>query len=276
MPREDQQRPREERESLGKTFDLSAGLYDEVRPGYPEELFEDLVRVCGIPDGGRVLEIGCGTGKATLPLARRGYRVLCLEPGASLAAVARRNLSAFAPAVEVRERTFEEWDPGPAGTAFDAVVAATSFWWVDPAVRYAKTAAVLRPGGRAAVFWNAHVRLPGRDRFFEEVQEAYRRHTPRMVGLPKETHELPTTPDRGFLDTGLFEGAAVRHYPWTETYDTERYLKLLRTFSGHIALPEATREALLEDIAALIDRKFGGRIEKHHVAVLQVVRRRDA
>ncbi len=263
---------RENRERLARTFDLSARLYDEARPGYPEELFEDLVGLCEIHDGGTVLEVGCGTGKATLPLARRGYQILCLEPGANLAAIARRNLAAFEHAVEVRERTFEEWEPG--SEAFDMVVAATSFWWVDPKARYARTAAVLRPGGCAAVFWNVHVERPGHDGFFGEVQGAYRRHASGLVGGPRDPDELPTTLDRGFLETGLFEEVAVRHYPWTETYDTDRYLRLLRTFSDHIALAEASREALLAEIATLIDRGFGGRVEKHHVAVLQVARRR--
>jgi ubiquinone/menaquinone biosynthesis C-methylase UbiE len=57
---------------LRSTFDRTALLYDKVRPGYPEELFEDVVSLSGVPAGGRVLEVGCGTGQATLPLARRG------------------------------------------------------------------------------------------------------------------------------------------------------------------------------------------------------------
>ena len=258
-------------ERLGRTFDRSAELYDEARPGYPEVLFEDLVRLSGIPDGGRILEIGCGTGKATLPLARRGYRILCLEPGANLAAVAQRNLSAF-PLVAVRRCRFEDWELEP--KAFDLVVAATSFSWVDPAVRYRKTAQALRPGGCAALFWNAHVQIPGQDRFFYVVQDVYRRHTPEMVGRPPYAHELPAAVEHEFLDTGLFEEVAVKQYPWTETYDTDRYLKVLQTFSGHLALLETTRAALLEDIAALIDREFGGQVVKHHVAVLQIARRR--
>ena len=91
-----------------------------------------------------------------------------------------------------------------------------------------------------------------------------------------ELHELPTTIEREFLATGLFEESSVRHYPWTETYDTDRYLELTQTFSGHIALPEPTRRRLLADIAALIDRDFGGQVVKHQVAVLQLARRRDA
>ena len=47
---------------LRSTSDGAAALYDEVRPGYPEGLFDDIVSLSGVPSGGRVLEVGCGTG----------------------------------------------------------------------------------------------------------------------------------------------------------------------------------------------------------------------
>jgi SAM-dependent methyltransferase len=62
----------EERNRLRATFDRVAPLYDEARPTYPEELFDDVVSLSGIPPGGRILEIGCGTGQATVLFARRG------------------------------------------------------------------------------------------------------------------------------------------------------------------------------------------------------------
>src|SRR6266536_1447805 len=116
---------------LRATFDQVALLYDQARPGYPEQLFDDVVALSGIPPHGRILEIGCGTGQATLPFARRGYRILAVEMGANLAAVARRNLAAY-PRVEVHTGTFEEW-PLEAG-AFDLVIAATAFHWIDPVI----------------------------------------------------------------------------------------------------------------------------------------------
>src|ERR671911_1963809 len=96
-----------ERAKLRAIFDGAALLYDEVRPGYPEELFDDVVSLSGIPSGGRILEIGCGTGQATVPFARRGYRILCIELGDNMAAVARRNLEGY-PQAEVRTGAFEE------------------------------------------------------------------------------------------------------------------------------------------------------------------------
>src|SRR5215210_6934691 len=97
-----------ERDRLRTTFDSAASLYDEVRPGYPEDLFDDVVSLSRIPPAGRILEIGCGTGQATVPFARRGHHILCIELGENLAAVARRNLERY-PLAEVRTEAFEEW-----------------------------------------------------------------------------------------------------------------------------------------------------------------------
>src|SRR5919107_3821041 len=123
------------RNRLRSTFDGAALLYDEVRPGYPEDLFDDVVSLSKIPARGRILEIGCGTGQATVPFARRGYHILCIELGENLAAVARRNLEAY-PQTEVRTAAFEEWPLQE--SAFDLAISATAFHWLYPAAAYPK------------------------------------------------------------------------------------------------------------------------------------------
>lgn len=55
------------------TFKEVAELYDEVRPSYPEELVEDVLALSGISEDGRILEIGCGPGKATIPFLGKFY-----------------------------------------------------------------------------------------------------------------------------------------------------------------------------------------------------------
>ena len=103
-----------DRGRLRSTFDQAAELYDRARPRYPPALFDDLAALAGIGPGSRVLEIGPGTGQATVALAERGYRVVAVELGAQLAAVARRNLARF-PSVEVVTAAFEDW-PLPPGS----------------------------------------------------------------------------------------------------------------------------------------------------------------
>jgi len=121
-----------ERERLAATFDRAAALYQRARPEYPDELYDRLLEATGLVPGSRLLEVGCATGKATLPLAQRGFAITCLEPGSSLAAEARRTLAEFR--VEVVEGRFEDWHP--AGKRFAMVYAATAWHWVDPRLRY--------------------------------------------------------------------------------------------------------------------------------------------
>ena len=72
-------------------------------------MFDDLVTLAGLEPGSRVLEIGCGTGQATRPLAGRGFEITAVELGAQMADVARRNLARF-PKVKVVTASFEDWD----------------------------------------------------------------------------------------------------------------------------------------------------------------------
>ena len=124
----------DDRGQLRRTFDSAADLYQRARPEYPEALHDALIATAGLSARDRLLEIGCATGKATLPLARRGFRITCVELGPALASAARRNLADF-PEVEVIESAFETFD-APTADRFDLVFAATAWHWLDPAIRY--------------------------------------------------------------------------------------------------------------------------------------------
>ncbi len=98
------------RRGLRGGFDTAAGDYERTRPVCPPRLFDGLMDFAGLDAGSRVIEIGCGTGQATVPLAQRGLAVTAIELGAELAAIARRRLAGF-PAAEVVTCSFEDWQP---------------------------------------------------------------------------------------------------------------------------------------------------------------------
>lgn len=75
------------------TFDQVPQQYDRSRPGYPPEVFSDLAEMAQLRHGAKIVEIGCGTGQATVKLAQMGYAVTCVELGAQLAAYARSKLA---------------------------------------------------------------------------------------------------------------------------------------------------------------------------------------
>lgn len=265
----------DENSRLRITFDQVALLYDKARPGYPDALFDDIVALSGIPHGGRVLEVGCGTGQATVPLARRGYRILAVELGANLAAVARRNLAAY-PDATVHVGSFEEY--AAEAERFDLLISATAFHWIDPAIRYAKAAQALKPSGAIALFWNHHVWSAASGHFFDETQEFYLRageaKAKEYQGLP-QPDDLPTTVKAEIEATGLFGEVTIRRYRWDLAYDAASYIDVLDTYSNHRDLPDDKREQLFRDIAALIDTRYGGRIVKGYLTDLYLAHRRS-
>ena len=260
-------RPDEERQLLRQTFDQVAGIYDRVRPDYPEALFEDLIALTGLVPGDRLLEIGCATGKATRPLARRGFPVTCIELGGRLAAAARRNLAGLP--VDVVEGRFEDWTPE---RPVSLVFAATAWHWIDPDVRYERA---LRPGGHLAFWEQAHVFPDGGDPFFREIQEVYEEIG---EGLPAGTawpRPGELADDRAGIEaSGWFEVVAVRQYRWERVYDAEEYIELLSTFSGHLSMAGWQRDRLFGEIRRRLGQRADRSVRRHWGTVLHVARRR--
>jgi SAM-dependent methyltransferase len=258
---------------LRTTFDNAADSYQNARPDYPAELYSDLLAITAVTPPAHLLEVGCGPGKATLPLARMGFGITAVELGDALAAEARRRLAEFAD-VTVVTSSFEDWEP-PTGVRFDLVYAATAWKWVNPEVKYANAAKLLTEGGHLAV-WNADHALPaGFDPFFTEIQKAYEDIGEGHPGPwpPPEDQPDPTATE---LDaSGQFTVVGTRRYVWALRYTADEYIALLDTFSGHIAMEPAKREHLYREMRRLLAARPDGRLTRHWSVVLTIGRRLD-
>lgn len=233
-------------------FDEVADEYVRVRPSYPDELIADLIAAAELHDGSRLLEIGCGPGNASVLFAGHGYRMLCLEPGPHLAELAHRRLG---DAARVEVTTFEEW--ALERRAFDLVFAAQSFHWIDPRVALGKCAQALAPGGTLAIFGNRPL-VDGDTPLHKEISEAYARHAPDIVHAPVAYNSGDNF--RRLIDeSGLFEPAQSREYPWQRDYSADECVALLGTQSDHRMLPADRRESLLAAIHAAVERHGGVR-----------------
>jgi len=153
-----------------EAFGANPANYDAARPGYPDWVFDTLRDVCGLGPGGRVFEIGAGTGKATRRLLALGAeRLVAIEPDPRLAAFLRR--ACVAPALTVRNMPFETVDLPEA--AFDLGFAATSFHWLDEDAALAKIRRLLRPDGWWAAVWHVFGDPERRDLFHEATVELF-------------------------------------------------------------------------------------------------------
>ncbi|MCH5586549.1 hypothetical protein MK805_16545 [Shimazuella sp. AN120528] len=72
------------------TFNNIARDYDRYRPDYPKQLFLDILEYSSLKQSDSILEIGCGTGKATSGFVDLGYvNITCIELSSQLADVTR-------------------------------------------------------------------------------------------------------------------------------------------------------------------------------------------
>jgi SAM-dependent methyltransferase len=265
------------RRDLGRLFDEVPELYDRVRPGYPDELFADLVAITGMGRGSSVLEVGCGTGQATRPLAALGFSVTAIEPGAGMAALARQRLAAFG-SVEVESSTFEEWDDG--GRRFDVLVAASAWHWVDPSIGWRRAHDLLHPGGWMALLGNVVVRGPGEPEVYAKTADLHERFAPGNLGWghpPLEDEVRMTGEGWGLVEDpgSLFGPAIVRWYPAVQWFDGAGFADLLRTASLYRRLGSDVREPLLDAIAERIRTQMGDRAARRYLTVLRVGQRAD-
>lgn len=256
-----------------ESYDAIAPLYERARPGYPAALFDDIVAYAELNVEARLLEVGCGTGQATLPLAERGFTIDCVELGAELAALAREKLARWRK-IRVMNAAFETVALRP--RQYDLVYAATAFHWIDAAIRFKKAHELLKPGGALALFWHRPCMTDVSRRYIDALQGVYRRFVPQMArdfALPPAPAAVRTEYDQLIRESGFFGELEVRKHYGLAEYSAASYIDLLRTFSDHIALPAATQGQLFKEVAALISDEFAGVLPRETVALLYLARR---
>jgi trans-aconitate methyltransferase len=233
-----------------KTFNANAAIYDGVRPGYPDQLYQDLQTVANISETTAILEIGAGNGIATHEMAACWKaEITAVEPGAELLAIAQERCRQH-PRVHFVHSTFEEFT---AEERFDLIVVATAFHWLDPALKFTKTAKFLKDNGILAVFWNNYSRDDSP--VFDEFQTAYERFHPTLSGvrdikpfmrqkIQKRLDEMQSTP--------LFRMIAHKEYNVTIPLTTNGYLNLLKTFSDNAVLPPKEIAPFYQEIERIL------------------------
>ncbi len=267
-----------DRRELGGVFDEIPEIYDRVRPSYPDELLADLVALTGIDRTSSVLEVGCGTGQATRSLGEIGCAVTAVERGAALADLARRRLASL-PNVEVETSTFETWDA--LDRRFDAVVAASSWHWIDPSFGWERAHMLLRLRGWLAVLGHVVVRRHDEPEVYAQTADLHEHFAPgnSAWGNPPVEDEVrahnqgwgPPNDER----EGWFGPTTVRWYPTVQWFDGDGFADLLRSTSTYRSLDHDVREPLLHAIAERIRTHMGDRAPRRYLSVLRVGQRTD-
>jgi SAM-dependent methyltransferase len=238
-------------------FGEDASLYDQARPSYPAPLIDDVVAMAG--PSARALDVGCGTGKATVLLADRGLSGVGVEADPAMAELARRNLGGR-PDWHIYVSDFEKWQPPDGTGSFDLVCSAQAWHWLDPAVRSHKACDLLRPAGWLALWWNRSADDgddPEGAGVVDGINAIYAEVAPEIAaksgvgsrGAPSADDDIPA---------GLSFGPPVcRSYLWSQDYTPDEWVALLRTQSDHRLLPAEQLAELTGRVRQLLITKGG-------------------
>ncbi len=124
-------------------FSTTASGYHAFRPGYPPALFAWLASVS--PGRERAVDLGCGTGQASVALASHFAGVIAVDPS-------REQIAHAEPHVRVSYLVAPAEATGLADETADLVVAAQALHWFDPARLHPELARIARPGAVFAAF----------------------------------------------------------------------------------------------------------------------------
>ncbi|NUR26847.1 MAG: methyltransferase domain-containing protein [Catenulispora sp.] len=242
-------------------FGEVAALYDARRPGHPPQLAEQVLAYLGEPPE-RAVEIGAGTGQATVLFAGNGFPITAVEPDDRMAAVLLdRNL----PGVSVVSSTFEDWTPPAGGVPF--LYAALVWHWLPPVRRTELAAAALAPGGVLAIIGARNVIED------EELDDAILRVLLAHPGGVARRPPLFTWAPAELAESGLFTEPVLWMTSRSSILDTEELLELQRTFGPYRSRPAGVQAEIDKEVRALVTER-GGRVSMRVDTNLILTRRR--
>ena len=255
-------------------FGSDPAAYDRARPEYPPRVYDILTSRCRLRPGTATLEIGPGSGLATRRLLALGADPLvAVEPDKRLAAYLSERLRVEGHPIHIHVGAFEEAALDP--SSFDLVASATAFHWLNQPVALAKVGAVLRPGGWLANWWNVFGDHFGVDPFHEATK-----HVMEPLGRPAANPDgqLPFALDAearlaDLRAAGAFDEIGHEIMPWPARFDPGQVRALYATFPNVSGLPEPRRSEVLDALAAIAEREFGGLVERTFYTAIYTARR---
>lgn len=227
-------RPAHWSEHNASAFQL-AGVVENyhLRAPYPSSLAPFLSSLAA-PRGGRVLELGCGTGEITRILALHTERIDAIDVSRLMIEKARTMPGADHPAIRWIEGRAED---APFDGPYALAVAGASLHWMDWEVTLPRIAEHLAPGAVLAIVVAVDTPPPWSD----ALRQVIGRHS---VIQNFEAFDLPSELETRQLFKRLGE-TKLQHEPFTRSVD--EYIEALHATSG---LP---RERMTSESANVFD-----------------------
>ena len=152
-------------------FDDNSNIYDDVRPGYPQEIYNEIATHKDINHNSRILEIGAGNGIASQEIYKNWKsNMVLVEPGENLCKLLDKKFKENKD-IRIENTTYEDFKNE---YPFDVIISATAFHWLDLSIKYKKSFELLKDDGLLIVFWNNYGIQ--NEEIGERIQQVYNKY----------------------------------------------------------------------------------------------------
>jgi SAM-dependent methyltransferase len=237
-------------EKFTADFSATADDYARHRAGYPDWLFERLMRRGLVRPGTRALDLATGTGYLARGLAQRGLVVTGLDVSAEMMEAARALDAAQGLSIEYRVGKAEETGL-PAGQ-LDLVTVATAWHWFDRPKATAEVLRLLKPGGVLVICSQDWLPLDGN--VVARTEEIVKRHNPKWAWDGLDGLKPGFVRD---LRRAGFQAIESFSVDYDIPYDHQGWRGRMRASAGIAAsLPPAQVQAFDQELAAMLASEF--------------------
>jgi SAM-dependent methyltransferase len=241
-------------------FGATSEDYARHREGFPDSLFERLAAHGIGTHGQSVVDLGTGTGSLARGFARRGCRVIGIDPSREMLQAACELDADAGASVEYRVARAEE--TGLPDATYDVVAAGQCWHWFDRPRAATEAARILEPDGILVIAHFDWIPLPGN--MVRATEELIEHHNPDWKmgrGLGVHPLWLRDLGEAGYRDLETFS------YDVDAPYSPEAWRGRIRASAGVGGSMTAGQvERFDKALAELLASRFPG-------AVLQVPHR---
>lgn len=241
------------REAGQAAFGVDPDGYHSARLPYPDELYDELFG--RLPPHPNILEIGAGTGLVTEALLARSPAALtAIEPDPALASFTANRLPD--PRLTMVQAVFPE---ARIEGEFDLIACAAAFHWMEPDRSLLRVRELLARNGIWAMWWHSYRNPAMGDALADEISVLLR-DVPLPPSMDLQQHySLNEQMHRQLLGHAGFHSIEYRLYREERELTTESVLALYKSYSFVRLLASDRQARLLEQIAELVEQRFGGR-----------------
>jgi SAM-dependent methyltransferase len=219
-------------------FDIITELFDKWRPRYSQELYDYIVKTCGLDKDKRCLEIGPGTGQATDFALKSGCDYSAIELGVHLADFMKKKYSGYEN-FKLINADFETYSFE--NNHYDLVYSAAAIQWIKEEVAYSKCVEMLKDGGYLAIFYVRGDYKASNPELYSDIQKVYDEYfKPETPYTCKFNYKNGTNYGLKYLGTKEFYGQRV--------FNADEYIEYIHTHSDHTSISEGCKEPFFNGI----------------------------